>query len=260
MSSNLRTLVTHMRGDVTSAQHRRAFVEAQLENEYLARYSSVADVLGVFAGKRDDEMDEIERMTRTLIVEHRRRTSALWVMLLVIAYHPMLSCLRYRSRRSSLDSTELEQCVLCAFLETVEGAPVECENGSIVLFLHRRTARALFKTLKREARAELLLEQFEHVAPESLLPTSLERHQHSQLLFDDLCRRAGDDLNEADLRLIATSVLDGDEFERVVQGLDDSELTSHVSEWERIRRRRTRALDVLRTIISPKDYLFERSA
>ncbi|HMA91103.1 MAG TPA: hypothetical protein VKP30_00385 [Polyangiaceae bacterium] len=260
MSSNLRTLVTHMRGDVSSAQHRRAFAEAQLENECLARYSSVADVLGVFAGKRDDDMDEIERVTRTLIVEHRRRTSALWVMLLVIAYHPMLSCLRHRARRSSLGSTELEQCVLCAFLETIEGAPVECGTSPIVLFLHRRTARALFKTLKREARAEFLLEQFEHEAPESLCPTSLEREQHSQLLFDDLCRRAGDDLNEADLRLIATFVLDGHESNRAVQGVDHSEPTSLVSERERIRRRRTRALEVLRKIISPKDSLFERSA
>jgi len=251
MSNRLQALVGRMRRDALSSRYRCVFVEALQPGECLAQYQSVADVLEVFSDRHSARFEEINYLTGALIVEHRKRTNPLWATLLAIAYHPMLSCLRSRAVSASIAPTELDQLLLCAFLETLETIPIERNSTQLVLLLHRRTARAFFTMLKRELNTESLLAQLELAAPEALHPRSLERQQRNQLLFADLCRRIGDDIDDVDLRLIAASAL----------GCDETPLAEQLAHHgEGLRRKRTRALVVLREAISPKDGLFDPSA
>jgi hypothetical protein len=260
MSDRFKWLVAGMRRDAVSARYRRQYAEAQQRNDCLSRYQATVDVLQVLSSERVAQAAERDSLTRALVEEHRRRKSALWSTMLVAAYYPMLSCLRHRIVTDYYTRDELDQLVLCAFLETLDTVSLEGSAVRVALRLRRDTARALFWTMDHERSKESLSNDFEELASSVGSSSSIEQERATQLVFGDLYRCVGGELTDEVLGTILATVLGGEATRSYARHIGSGDPGEVERFYERLKRQRSRALLLLRNTLCPNDALFERSA
>lgn len=262
MSNPLRALTESLRRDVLSRKHRAFYAEARERAATLGQYESTEKVLGALACERADHYEERERLTRALLAEHRRHTHAIWSELLIVAYYPMLSRLRYRLVSERLTGDDLDQLVLMAFLRAIDDVPFETKADRIALRLRQRTARLLFQQLGREHNGQRLLEELEehhHERPQSEGDSGADSFEH-RLVLGELCRAASDDLPESALVVLRATVLEQECLHALAKRLCDGNAQEQPRVYQRLKRQRSRALSRLREVVTTAPETFRRSA
>jgi hypothetical protein len=259
MTDRLKELTEHMRRDVLSMRHRRQFADAQQRSARLAQYATPADALTVLKSDTAELADERDPLTHALLLEHRRGASSFWSTMLVVAYYPMLSCLRYRLVSARLTPDDLDQLVLCTFLGTLDELSLPEGPRHIALRLRRSTARTLFRVLRRNDPKEELGEPLESDLWKAIRSDSLELQHETQLVFGDLCRRFRDELEPMALEVIAATVLGGQETQAYIEGIEHGCPHRRRRTYQRLKRKRSRALARMRCALTRDDILFERS-
>ena len=262
MSNALKALTVRMRRDVLSSRYVGLFAEARQRQETLGRYEATADVLKALSNDRSDAYAERESLTRALLVEHRKHESTLWSALLVVAYYPMLSCLRFRLINERLTSDDLDQLVLLAFLFVLDRIPFERVRDRLALRLRQRTTRRLFKIMPRQSGLEALTEcdDADAIDRAPTEPTKDSESLGCRLILMDLRRTVGDEVSDLAIGTIGITILDGEDLKGFVKRVVASDPLEQSRTYQRLKRQRTRALSTLRRLVSPNDELFERSA
>jgi hypothetical protein len=244
-----------MRKDVLSSRYQGVFAKARARHECLAPYHTTADLLRGLTNERAGH-EYRDCLSRAVLREHRSRTSPVWSELLVVAYYPMLSCLRYRVIREDVPGDDLDQLLLCAFLGTIESLSRLKEPNRIALHLHRDTARALFLVLRRQRSEALDPEELEGLASGATPSRSLEHAQACEFMAGELRRTLARELADTTIEVLAATVLGFETSSSLAERLYGDGV-SQSRAYQRIKRQRTRALDQLRVTLQPSDLLFE---
>ena len=96
MKSALRNDLERLRRDAISARHQRAFEVGRGMQPVLAEHADAASVLAMLDDEAEGTYPAREVLMKALLHEHRTSHAAVWSMLLMGAFKPMLVRLRGR--------------------------------------------------------------------------------------------------------------------------------------------------------------------
>lgn len=262
MSNALKKLTESLRQDVLSPRHHSRFAEACQRRDDLGQYATTADVLRALSSERKDRYAERERLTRALLDEQRKHPSTLWSTMLIVAYYPMLSRLRFRLVSDRIGSDDLDQLVLMAFIRTIALIPFDKKPDRIAMHLRQYTGKQLFRLMFWESRIDSLANDEETELIDIAVNELVERDDlHEwQMMLGDLRRRVGDDIGDREIDTIAATVIGQEELWSFVTRVVTDDPTEQTRVYQRLKRQRTRALDCMRRLVPRNDELFERSA
>ncbi len=179
VSTELRDMLRAVRRDVLSSRHAPEFDAGKVAAESLMAFDDAASVL-------DDLSDRTipyavrDEIGRAIIVQRQRRHHPLWASMLVAAFSPMLTRLRSRIVNSPVSSAELDQFVLYAFLEAIDG--VDVSNPKPVIYrLKDRTHRLFMVQVAREQTAIARTEERGEIADETAGFGIAEQRWHASI-------------------------------------------------------------------------------
>lgn len=218
------------------------FADARRRHPALAPYPTLADVLAALADDRDQTYPERDAITQALLAEHRTSRHSLWSSVLVVAYLPMLHGLRRRLHSDFIPPDELNQIVLTAFLDALN----EPYRDRVAMRLRQRTTRAVFATLRSDLPADDAPAHIDDNAPIDTRPSDLARLMN---------RAAQKGVSHAGLEVVENTVLRGEFLRKHVERVGPSDKRERERMYQRLKRRRSRALHQLRSLLgqSPDD-------
>jgi hypothetical protein len=261
MSNKFRKLIRSLRGEVLSESHAELFNQARDRHEVLAQHSTIASVLGILDDERRAAYTEKEALTRALIVELQQSDSSFWPALLLLAYYPMLSRLRHRIYGDSIQRSDLDQIVIAEFLAVAADFPLDTKRDRIALRLRQRTERRVFRNLREEQTLQdvvLLVSPRElqrfgttewpttpsNVHPEPQTP------KNAATAVAMLVEYGGDILDGECFELVTVTSICGRRIrEYLLRVAPDLEEKDHIREYQRIKRRHSRAIARLRPVL-----------
>jgi hypothetical protein len=252
MSGALRTTIERLRRDVLSAP-RRIFDEARARHAALAAYADVASVLRALAEDDEHTYPAREALTRALVAEHHASGSSLWASVLLVAYFPMLSRLRYRLVSDAVPRDELDQVVVTAFLSAVSELPEHERIDRIAMRLRQRTERQVFACLRKERGEGSTLLDDEELAMACHEARSENHPDHSDDELFDLSllldRAAKEGVAPAGLDVVAATVLKREQLREYVERVGPSDEAERERTYQRMKRQRSRAMKRLRELL-----------
>lgn len=217
-------------------------------------------LLARMADERADSWTDREALTRAFLAEHQRDGAhGVWSALLLLAYFPMLSHLRFRLRSETLDGQDLDSIVISSFLEVIATLDLDAVRDRTAMQLRQRTQRKVFHLLGR-ARAEhryvalateVPARLREHISSASPHPAERENSEQadSEQTVAQLLAVAGHELPPEQLEIVVATVLRKERLRSYARRCAaDGETAERV--YQRLKRRRTRAMDRLRGLIS----------
>jgi hypothetical protein len=221
---------------------------------------SVEVLLARMADENAHSWTEREALTRAFLAEHQRDAGrGVWSALLLLAYFPMLSHLRHRLRSETLDSQDLDSLVITSFLEVIATLDLNAVRDRTAMQLRQRTQRKVFRRLRR-TRAEQRHVTFtaeipdrlqEQVAAEPPDPSDIRDPEQTIARLLDV---AGQELPPDQLDLVVATMLRKERLRSYAQRCAaDGEPIERV--YQRLKRRRARALDRLRSLISRSQHV-----
>jgi hypothetical protein len=246
MSDGFRALRDRMREDVVS-RHGPAYSGGRARWPVLVGYATPRDVLHALADERPERYPEREALTRTLLAEHRQRTATLWSSMLVVAYYPMLSRLRYRAAGSGIHRDDLDQLVLTAFLTAIDEIPFEEKRDRIALRLRQRTQRILFGLVRRERNTDLLVSEVdemlqEHADPRPSPAEECEAFDGANALLERVERLCRSEFLPTALDVIVATVVHEEQLQHYVERVVPGDDVQRRRAYERLKRQRTRLI------------------
>lgn len=253
MSSTFRETFNAIRQEVQVGA-ARVFDEAKPRHRCLAHHTTVFSVLAVMGEESPSGWSEREALTRALIAEHQATSLPFWASTLLVAYYPMLSRLRHRIWGEALDHDDLDQLVISCFLQVVAVFPLAEVTDRTALRLRQRTERRVFKAVRHEQQAQRShaelgeLAEEPSVAPfdeERLEPTSEVDAEETVAMLIDL---AGQHLPGQNLDLVVATILKRERLRHYVKRVNGDE-QPHERVYQRLKRRRTRAVNRLRDLL-----------
>ncbi len=261
MKSTFRQTRRSLRGEVFSRRHTPLFEGARQRHEALERYGTIASVLGVLDDERRSAYVEKEALTRALVAELQVSPSSFWPAVLLLAYYPMLSRLRHRIYGDSISSCDLDQMVIATFLSVVAEFPLEEKRDRIAMHLRQRTQRAVFRLLREDQRRQNLMllaepEEMERVEASNWPEPATNGHQGPRNPIDAatvvslLVEHGGDILDGECFDLVTATSICGKRIPDYLQRVaPDLERDDRAREYQRIKRRHSRAIARLRPVL-----------
>lgn len=250
-----RELFDGLRRQLDAAPASSVLAAARERQPMLRDASSVEELLARMADEHVHEWIEREALTRAFIAEHQRDAgNGFWSALLLLAYFPMLSHLRFRLRSETLDSQDLDSVVITSFLEVVTGLDLEVVQDRTAMQLRQRTQRKVFHVLGRtsaEHRHIALATDFstDLVVQAPSEPLHLSEVVDSEQTVAQLLDVAGQQLPPEQLEILVATVLQKERL-RTYAGRYTAKGETAERVYQRLKRRRTRAMDRLRSLIS----------
>ena len=261
MSNTFGQMIRSLRGEVFSDRHVRLFTEARDRHEVFEHHSTIASVLGVLDDERRSAYTEKEALTRALVAELQATKTSYWPAVLLFAYYPMLSRLRHRIFGDSISRCDLDQIVIATFLSVVDDFPLEEKTNRIAMHLRQRTQRRVFRTLRQEQRLQdaVLLADPEELdrADTTDWPETAPYGQRgprnpkdAAAVVSMLVEHGGDILDGECFDLVTATSICGrripEYLERVAPDLEKKDRSR---EYQRIKRRHSRAIARLRPLL-----------
>ena len=242
-----------------SRQTLAAFLAGQARHTALAEYDSARDAIA-FLNRRDtDGCQARSAVTAAMIAEAQRGEGSTWPALLMLAYFPGLLRIRATMKPSAgMGCDELNALLVECFLETVSTFPLATQGRLAVVNLILGTRKAAWQHLAREgARAEheAPLPRAAHDRIDGAYP-SPERlaiaKEADRILQPERIRDWLEALlqseSEADLVLVLGTHASGRPLIDWVRDQNpDLEGEALIREYGRLRRRRARLLERLRS-------------
>jgi len=248
--------------ELMSDRNTTRFEDARRRHGALAPHATPLSVLAVLGETALERYPERDALTRALLVEHHERPHPFWSAILLAAYYPMLSRLRRRIVGDAFAPEDLDQLVVTTFLELVRDFPIDRRTDRLCMRLRQMTARRVFQAIGAERRERARLE---FVDPDELAEKQhLRRPEVARSgrgardpedvdgVVDLLVEVAGGDLDEDELEVIVETRVRGEELRdhvaRVCPGASGAE---RERTYQRLKRRRTRALERLQRLVRP---------
>jgi hypothetical protein len=244
-----------LRRQLDTAPAAAVIATARDRHPALRDNGSVEVLLARMADESADSWTDREALTRAFLAEHQSDADrGIWSALLLFAYFPMLSHLRYRLRSETLDSQDLDSLVITSFLEVIATLNLDTVQNRTAMQLRQRTQRKVFHVLGRTSAeqrqvtltAEIPARLQEQVAAEPPRPSDMRDPEQT---VARLLEVAGQELPPNQLDLVVATVLRKERLRSYARRCAaEGETTERV--YQRLKRRRTRALDRLRGLIS----------
>jgi len=245
-----------LRLELGSPRSDAEFQAARPGNPTLEKYPSIGAVLDAMGDESPDTYDRREALTRALVAEHQAGTGTLWSSILLVAYYPMLSRLRYTTYSDLVCRDDLDQLVLTSFVEVLGEFPLTELLNRTAMHLRQMTRRRVFKALRltQKERSDLL--ELEELAEElgGLNPFAEARIGESRMETDEMIARlrwiVGDAVSERYMDLVIATVVRGEKLhDYVFRTCNFSNKQAYTRCYERMKRRRSRALETVRTAL-----------
>jgi hypothetical protein len=224
------------------ARRQSAFARAQARRPELAAQRDVWAVLAVLADPESDRYPDKERLLRA-VLEDLALEPKFWTAVLMVAFHPALNNMRRRARWQGNAPEDLDQIVHEAFLEALVKVAREKPSKS-ALHLRAATEEGVKWQLRRLGRDPVIADPREVDA--------LVAGSESPWGGRDADPVGSDEWDELHALLLemARPKLDRETIDLVfntfVKGQPLS--TERGREYERLKRRRTRAVDQLEAV------------
>lgn len=253
MSSTFRDTFNAIRREVQTGPSR-VFDEARQRHRCLTRHATVFSVLAVMGQETQAGWSEREALTRTLIAEHQATALPFWASILLVAYYPMLSRLRHRIWGEAFDRDDLDQLVISSFLQVVAAFPLAEVIDRTALRLRQRTERRVFKVVRAEQLQrqchddlgelayEATVDPFDEEPPRS--PDPIDPDETVAMLID----LAEQHLPLQNLDLVVATILKRERLRSYADRVND-EHEPRERVYQRLKRRRTRAVNRLRDLL-----------
>jgi hypothetical protein len=154
-----------------------------------------------------------EALTRALIREHRRAPVWIFGGALLVAYAPLLVCLRCRLRSAALDDDDLDQVLVDEFLGAVLRFDEAVHRDRALMHLHQNTRRAVFELLGREQQHWTLAEEIARDPEIDVFDVPAHRvrlsPEEADALAELLQERIGDAIEQRKIRIVIDTHLRG---------------------------------------------------
>lgn len=253
MSGSLRTTIERLRREALAAPPS-AFEAGRAQQAVLAEYPDVAGVLAALADDREETYPRRDALTRALLLRHRANRQALWASMLLVAYYPMLSRLRYRLVSDTVPRDELDQVVLAAFLAAAGEMPLGDEVDRLAMRLRQRTERQVFAYLRKERELGPAVEDAEELAEDGADGLQAPRPPGSEEELLDLAllleRAEQEGVPKASLEVVAATVLRRQRLRDYVERMAPRDEVERERLYQRLKRQRTRVLRRLRGLLA----------
>jgi hypothetical protein len=268
--NRLSALRAALESDSRAPGNTAVFEAARHRRPALAPHASPSSALAVLSNRSSDRNAEKDALTRALVSEYQDRRNPLWAELLILAYLPMMGRLCGRLRRDGVPDDELWQLALLAFLETV--ASITRSRKWLCLSIRRTVERRVVHHLGRERKMLRLvypthpddLRVLEDRAVAGGLlggnlwaetgpargPISMEPDERDAAIAF-LLEHAGHALGLEDINLVTATAINGERLtDYVAQRYPDLEDVARRREYQRIKRRHSRAMAKLRHVLA----------
>ena len=154
-----------------------------------------------------------EALTRALIREHRRANVWIFGGALLVAYAPLLVCLRCRLRSPALEDDELDQVLVGEFLGAVVRFDDAVHPDRALMHLHQNTRRAVFELLGDEQQHWTLAEEIARNPEIDCFDVPAHRErlspEEAEALAELLQERIGDAIERRKLQIVIDTHLHG---------------------------------------------------
>jgi hypothetical protein len=242
---------------------KREFDEARTRHPALASHETPRSVLAVLGDESERRWAEREALTRALVAEEQTRPGPLWAALLLAAYYPMLSHLRHRIHGHDLDPEDLDQLVVSTFLEVVRAFPLAERRDRTSMHLRQMTQRRVFRHLREEHVARLLIapdeiEELGPISPDAWPERRPPRQRHKvraepvddRVVVTLLTTRAAC-LGRDQIDLVITTIVRGERLRCYVERTyADRDPVERGRIYQRLKRQRSRTLARLRILLA----------
>ena len=162
---SISTTLDQLKSTLSTPRALRLYAEARARREAFAPYETIDAALAAVARGAAASIAERDAIFATIVTELQESPEPFWRSVLLVTFTPMLVQLRSKFRRPSKsdpDGAELDQSVLCAFLETASSLKF---RTFVVRNLWLLTRAKLFAERSRERRAPRLHEFDEETHP-----------------------------------------------------------------------------------------------
>ena len=274
---NLRQMKEVLKKELQSRWCRRIFEAAKLHLPALAHHQTPLSVLAVLGDESSRRYPEKEALTRTLVAEYKARRETLWSGMLLVAYYPVLKKLHMSLRSNVLCADELEQLVIEQFLQVVAEFRLDNIRDRTCMRLRQGTRRAVFQAVREmdqehgivESAAEDDLACLECRFIESLgdddrpglqtapWPEAKQKGKPQtdpdelELMVTLLLKRARSIVPRRKLEVVIATFVHGERLRSYVNRRHPrASDTERRRTYERLKRERTRTVDLLRGLLA----------
>ena len=274
---SLGSLKRSLKTSLSNPNSQEAFERAKLHLPVLAHHQTPFSVLAVLGDESSRRYPEKEALTRTLMAEYQRSRETLWSGMLLVAYYPVLKKLHKGLRSNVLCSGELEQLVVEQFLQLVADFPLDKVNDRTCMRLRQGTRRAVFQAVREvdaehgfvESAGDDDLACLECRFIESLDDDGLPGLQTApwpepnrkgkpdtdpdelEMMVTLLLKRARGTVPRRKLEVVIATYVHGEKLRSYVNRRHPrASDTERRRAYERMKRERTRTLDVLRGLLA----------
>ncbi len=262
----LRQLRTHLRHEL--CQNQDLFEEACARHEALGEHTTVMAVLGVL--DRDDTNGYAARdaIVRAILHEYQRGVflggpgqlgvrPTYWTSVLLAAFYPMLSRLRFRIVSRLFDADDLDQLVIESFLDVAKKTSPTARS-SVTRDLRCNTGRLVFNQVRdaeREQRADDDLAEEAVGDPDFIIfsgprPSNDVNGDEVEPLAELLVAHCGTTITSAELDLVVATALQGEGIRSYVGRLHPHANDAEREQiYQRLKRQRHRTSLRIRTLL-----------
>ncbi len=132
-----------------SASHNEAVFEAASKRHPIFRkYPSVKKVLATMRQQSDRPYCDKDALTRAMIHERQQHPDPLWNAMLLVAYFPLLCCIRRQLVSDVVRGKDLDQLLMVVFLLVVRHFRLDRAPDRVPMRLKQATRRKVFQLLR----------------------------------------------------------------------------------------------------------------
>lgn len=251
---HLLRLFRTLRTDLSSQRHQPHYALARQRHASLREHLDIHSVLRALSVTGSASTPSGDALVRTLVYEYHARYTVLWASALLVAFRPALLNIRRSIATTALASEELDQLVLCGFLEALERRPTR--SARVSACLRGDTFRYIVRLLSADQRRFSRLQRL--AGDGSTYPASALGASHAQVEQSLDLRKAFDRLLQRKVpacrleAVVATQVEDEPLRAYVARSVGPQSDVEFDRALARIRRERLRTLGHLRTLLLPE--------
>ncbi len=264
MTDSLRTTRDRLRRELAWGTNA-VFETARARRPDLAPFASILDVLEALDSRSTTGEERRHAIVAELVREHRASKSAVWSKALLVAFYPAMNGLRSRLSLGSVSLDEIDQAILTGFLSAVAELPGRALGHFAAFRICRRMERYVFKFILRERGFRRITsaagEDGEVTAPHTVGRASIAMADERIALGFLLRRATSLGLSTETVDLIEATAFGGTSLRAYVRQLEPGDADARKRLYERLKRRRSRALRRLRDLVgsasTPREHALE---
>ena len=251
MSDGLRTTRDRLRCELAAASGA-SFERARDRRRELVPFAGILDVLEALEARSNTSDEQRHAIVAELVREHRATKSPVWSKALLVAFYPAMQALRARLALGSVGLEEIDQVIVTGFLNAVAALPEKALGHFAAFRICRRMERYVFRFLARERGFRCLttspIEEDSYVVPH-VVGDGPDPTAYDRVALGFLLRRASKEgVSPSTLALIEATALEGTSLRTYVRQLEPGDADARKRLYERLKRRRSRALRRLRAL------------